>query len=94
MLKKENFKLCKKETDKGGGMMGKYKSVSRCKKCGKIYSHGIPYICFKCGTEIGTETPTILKAMGYRDVTLTDNCEKVIAKKTFLGWKIKKMESD
>ena len=76
--------------------MGKYKSVSRCKKCGKIYPHGIPYICGKCGTEIGTETPTILKAMGlgYGAVTLTDNCEKVIAKKTLLGWKIKEMESD
>ena len=71
---------------------GKYKRVSRCKKCGKIYPHGIPYICYKCGTEIGTETPTILKLIGYGDVTLTDNCEKVIAKKTLLGWKIK--ESD
>lgn len=54
--------------------MGKYELVSRCKKCGKIYPHGIPYICYK--------------------VTLTDNCEKVIAKKTLLGWKIKEMESD
>ena len=44
--------------------MGKYKRVCRCKKCGKIYPHGIPYICYKCGTEIGTKTPTILKAMG------------------------------
>ena len=52
------------------------------------------YICYKCGTEIGTETPTILKLIGYGDVTLTDNCEKVIAKKTLLGWKIKEMESD
>ena len=74
--------------------MGKYKSVSRCKKCGKIYQCGIPYICGKCGTEIGTETPTILKSMGYGGVTLTDNCEKVIAKKTLLGWKIKEKESD
>ena len=76
--------------------MGKYKRVCRCKKCGKIYPHGIPYICGKCGTEIGIKTPTILKAMGlgYGAVTLTDNCEKVIAKKTLLGWKIKEMESD
>ena len=74
--------------------MGKYKSVCRCKKCGKIYTHGIPYICGKCGTEIGTETPKFLKSigLGYSDVILTDNCEKVIAKKTLLGWKIK--ESD
>lgn len=74
--------------------MGKYERVCRCKKCGKIYPNGIPYICSKCGTEIGTKTPTILKSMGlgYGEVTLTDNCEKVIAKKTLLGWKIK--ESD
>ena len=76
--------------------MGKYERVCRCKKCGKIYPHGIPYICYKCGTEIGTKTPTILKAMGlgYGAVTLTDNCEKVIAKKTLLGWKIKESESE
>ena len=74
--------------------MGKYRRVIRCKKCGKIYQNCIPYICCKCGTEIGTKTPTILKAMGlgYGAVILTDNCEKVIAKKTLLGWKIK--ESD
>ena len=56
--------------------MEKYKCVCRCKKCGKIYPYGIPYICSKCGTEIGTETPTILKAMGlgYGSVILTDNC--------------------
>ena len=55
--------------------MGKYKRVSRCKKCGKIYPHGIPYICGKCGTEIGIKTPIILKAMGlvYSNVILTDN---------------------
>ena len=76
--------------------MGKYKRVCRCKKCGKIYPHGIPYICSKCGTEIGTKTPTILKAMGlgYDAVTLTDNCEKVTAKKTLLGWKIKEDEAE
>ena len=61
--------------------MGKYKRVSRCKKCGKIYPHGIPYICYKCGTEIGTKTLEILKLTGFGDVTLTDNCEKVIAKR-------------
>ena len=76
--------------------MRKYELVSRCKKCGKIYPHGIPYICYKCGTEIGTEMPKFLQSMGfgYGDVILTDNCEKVIAKKTLLGWKIKEMESD
>ena len=72
--------------------MGKYKRVCCCKKCGKIYPHGIPYICRKCGTEIGTEIPTIFKSIRYGDVILTDNCEKVIAKKTLLGWKIKESE--
>ena len=50
----------------------------------------------KCGTEIGTKTPTILKSMGlgYGDVILTDNCEKVTAKKTLLGWKIKEDEAE
>ena len=76
--------------------MGKYERVCRCKKCGKIYPHGIPYICGKCGTEIGTKTPIILKEMGlgYSDVILTDNCEKVIAKKTLLGWKIREDEAE
>lgn len=74
--------------------MGKYERVCRCKKCGKIYPHGIPYICGKCGTEIGTEPLKTLKLIGlvHGDVILTDNCEKVIAKKTLLGWKLK--ESD
>ena len=31
---------------------------------------------------------------GYGEVTLTDNCEKVIAKKTLLGWKIRESESE
>lgn len=74
--------------------MGKYKSVYRCKKCGKIYEYGIPYICGKCGTEIGTKTPIILQSIGCGEVKLTDNCESVIAKKKLFGWKLKEMESD
>ena len=70
-------------------MMAGYREVFRCKKCGKIYGNGIPYICQKCGTEIGTETPIIFQALGHKAVTLTDNCENVIAKKTLFGWKIK-----
>ena len=70
-------------------MMGDYMRVSRCKVCGKIYSDGIPYICRKCGTEIGTPTPIIFQALGHEEVTLTENCEKVIAKKTMFGWKVK-----
>lgn len=69
--------------------MGNYIRVSRCKVCGKIYDNGIPYICRKCGTEIGTQTPIIFQALGDGEVTLTDKCEKVIAKRTLFGWKIK-----
>lgn len=81
--------LRKRDRSKGGGMMDGYREVSRCKECGKIYENGIPYICKKCGTKIGTETPIIVQALGYKKVTLTDNCEKVIAKKTLFGWKVK-----
>lgn len=61
-----------------------YKQVSRCKDCGKIYDKGIPYICSKCGAEIGKPTPTILQMMGCGEVTLTEKCEKVVAKKVCL----------
>lgn len=70
--------------------MGYYKYVTRCKACGKIYENGTPYICHKCGTMLGTETSIFLQALGAGQVTLTDNCEKVIAKKTLFGWKVKK----
>lgn len=64
--------------------MGDYKKVCRCKVCGKIYDKGIPYICSKCGAEIGRPTPTILQMMGSGEVTLTEKCEKVVAKKVCL----------
>ena len=67
--------------------MAGYREVFRCKECGKIYENGIPYICQKCGTKIGTETPIILA------VALTDNCENVIAKKTLFGWKVNEKRS-
>lgn len=73
--------------------MAGYREVYRCKECGKIYENGIPYICQKCGTEIGTETPIILQALGYKEATLTNNCEKVIAKKTLFGWKVKRQNT-
>ena len=65
--------------------MGDYKKVCRCKVCGKIYDKGIPYICSKCGAEIGRPTPTILQMMGSGEVTLTEKCEKVVAKKGLFG---------
>lgn len=66
-----------------------YQKVSRCKECGKIYPSGIPYICSKCGVEIGHPTPMLLQALGYREVILTDKCEKVVAKKSLFGWKVR-----
>lgn len=65
-----------------------YKQVSRCKDCGKIYDKGIPYICSKCGAEIGKPTPTILQMMGCGEVTLTEKCEKVVAKKVCLDGRL------
>jgi hypothetical protein len=69
--------------------MSGYQMVSRCKECGKIYPNGIPYICSKCGVEIGTPTPMLLQALGHGEVTLTDKCEKVVAKKGLFGWKVR-----
>lgn len=69
--------------------MGDYKEVCRCRECGRIYENGIPYICKGCGAKIGTPTAIIFQAMGHGSVTLTDKCEKVIAKKTILGWKVR-----
>lgn len=65
-----------------------YKTVCRCKVCGKIYDKGIPYICSKCGAEIGKPTPTILQMMGCGEVTLTEKSEKVVAKKVCLDGRL------
>ena len=69
--------------------MRDYKKVCRCRDCGKIYDKGIPYICSKCGAEIGKPTPTILQMMGCGEVTLTEKSEKVVAKKGLFGWKVR-----
>ena len=53
--------------------MGDYKKVCRCKDCGKIYDKGIPYICSKCGAEIGRPTPTIFQMMGSEDGKLENH---------------------
>lgn len=70
--------------------MSEYKEVCRCKECGEIYDKGIPYICRKCGVRIGTSTPLVMQMLGHGEVTLTEKCEKVIAKKVLFGWKIRK----
>ena len=62
--------------------MRDYKKVCRCRDCGKIYDKGIPYICSKCGAEIGRPTPTILQMMGSGEVTLTEKCHAVKTVKT------------
>lgn len=68
--------------------MRDYKKVCRCRDCGKIYDKGIPYICSKCGAEIGKPTPTILQMMGCGEVTLTEKSEKVVAKKVCLDGRL------
>lgn len=73
--------------------MSEYKEVCRCKECGEIYDKGIPYICRKCGARIGTSTPLVMQMLGRGEVTLTEKCEKVIAKKVLFGWKIRKEDS-
>ncbi len=82
--------------------MGKFKEVARCKKCGKIYQYGIPSFCYKCGVELGEELPTIPFPTSYfglmineeakGKLKLTDNCEKVIARRKLLKWEIKEKE--
>jgi hypothetical protein len=72
--------------------MADWKRVNRCKECEEIYQNGIPYICRKCGAEIGKPTPMLLQALGHGEVTLTDKCEQVIAKKTLFGWKVRESE--
>jgi hypothetical protein len=72
--------------------MADWKRVSRCKECGMVYPNGIPYICGKCGTEIGRPTPILLQTLGYGEVSLTNKCEHVTAKKKLFGWKVRESE--
>lgn len=66
--------------------MSKYRYVSRCKVCGKIYPMGISRVCSKCGTTLGVES----SILGNGKLRLTNNCERVIArKKLFKGWEVK-----
>lgn len=71
-----------------------WKIVKRCKECGRVYENGIPYICKKCGAEIGRPTPMLIQAIGGEPITLTDKCEKVVARKGLLGWKIRESEGE
>ena len=75
--------------------MGGFKKVSRCKKCGKIYPHNLPLICRKCGAEIARKPTTIelaFKPALQFVVFLTDNAEKVIARRKFFKWEVLEKE--
>ena len=41
------------------------------------------------GQRLEKPTPTILQMMGCGEVTLTEKCEKVVAKKGLFGWKVR-----
>lgn len=71
--------------------MGGFKKVSRCKRCEKIYPHGLPLICRKCGAEIArkpTATELMFKPSLQFEVFLTDNAEKVIARRRLFKWEV------
>lgn len=70
-----------------------WKKVNRCRECGKIYEKGIPYICRKCGAEIGRPTSLLVQAIGGGPVTLTGKSEKVIAKRCLFGWRVRESEA-
>lgn len=75
--------------------MGGFKKVNRCKKCGKIYPHGLPLICKRCGAEIARE-PTANELIFNHSlqfkVILTKNAEKVIARRRFFKWEVLEKE--
>lgn len=74
--------------------MRKWKRVRRCRCCGKVYPDAIPYICERCGTQIGMAAPFIALMMPLEGVTETDKCERVVGKKGIFGWKIRKEGKD
>lgn len=72
--------------------MGEWKEVCRCRDCGRIYPNGIPYICKVCGARIGKATSILTQAFGGGEVTLTDKCEKAVARKKLFGWEVRPNE--
>lgn len=62
----------------------KWTEVVRCKECGKIYKPSrTPDICKRCGARLYT-LPDII--FGIKCLVRAD---KVIAKRTLRGWKVK-----
>lgn len=69
--------------------MMEWRSVHRCKICGKVYSDGVPEICYKCGTRIAHQSLFLDFLEVSKNMVPTDNLESVIAKRTLFGWKFK-----
>lgn len=44
-------------------------------------------------TKLNQITPTILQMMGSGEVTLTEKCEKVVAKKGLFGWRVREPQN-
>ena len=71
-----------------------YRIVQRCKECKKIYPKGAPEICVKCGVRLGYTSLYLKFFTGRVILNYTDKCEKVAAKKTILGWKVREESND
>lgn len=70
--------------------MMKWRSVHRCKVCGKVYPDDVSEICYKCGIQIAHESSFLEYLGASKTMVPTDNLESVIAKRTLFGWKFKK----
>lgn len=63
--------------------MGKWRKVTQCNDCKKIYANGVPYICYKCGAHIARDSM-------FFGLVLTENATNVIARRRlFKGWEVK-----
>lgn len=72
--------------------MGSYKEVSRCKECGKIYDRGVPKICMKCGTQLGSTAALSWLLGNGLIVTDPNKVKKVIARRRLFRWQIRRPE--
>lgn len=78
----------------------RFYSAIRCKECKKIYWNSpctLPHYCKKCGAHIVDLERTgdgIFEPYSYFSEIVKENAEKIVAKKIFFWWKIRKEESD